>query len=306
MKLFVAVTDKSWYRTLRKNSFDEVNFWQPNNQNVFRAVEPGDLFLFKLHAPINSIVGFAVFARQVKLPLSLTWESFGQKNGVNSYEEFCQSILRYRNGKQREIDPIISSLILTSPQFWNENDWIASPRSWASSIVQGKTYRDGDQDFDYLLGSVKYRITPCLSTGEDRFGKPILVQPRLGQASFRMIVTSAYHSRCAISGEKTLPVLEAAHIKPYHLDGPHEVPNGILLRQDFHTLYDKGFITITNDFHVEVSKRIKELYGNGKAYYEYHGKPVFNLPESRLDKPSRDFLSWHNENVYIDSRSRLP
>lgn len=34
-------------------------------------------------------------------------------------------------------------------------------------------------------------------------------------------MTEAYHRRCAISGEKTLPVLEAAHIKPYSMaQGP--------------------------------------------------------------------------------------
>ena len=40
----------------------------------------------------------------------------------------------------------------------------------------------------------------------------------------------------AITGEKTLPVLNAAHIKPYAEEGPHEVRNGLLLREDLHTL----------------------------------------------------------------------
>lgn len=52
----------------------------------------------------------------------------------------------------------------------------------------------------------------------------ILIRHRLGQGAFRVLVTDAYQRRCAISGEKTLPVLEAAHIRPYSQHG---------YRQDF-------------------------------------------------------------------------
>ncbi|WP_162470581.1 HNH endonuclease [Desulfosporosinus orientis] len=64
------------------------------------------------------------------------------------------------------------------------------------------------------------------------------------------MVTEAYYRRCAITGEKTLPVLEAAHIKPYSLEGSHETNNGLLLRKDLHTLFDRGYITITEDCHM--------------------------------------------------------
>ncbi len=99
--------------------------------------------------------------------------------------------------------------------------------------------------------------------------------------------TEAYHRRCAITGEKTLPVLNASHIKPYSKEGPHIASNGLLLRQDIHTLFDRGYITINKDHVVEVSKRIKADYGNGKEYYAYHGKPLSNIPdkiEESLDR----------------------
>jgi hypothetical protein len=50
---------------------------------------------------------------------------------------------------------------------------------------------------------------------QSRYGNPLMVRPRLGQGSFRVLVTETYQRRCALTGEKTLPVLEAAHIKPY-------------------------------------------------------------------------------------------
>jgi HNH endonuclease len=63
------------------------------------------------------------------------------------------------------------------------------------------------------------------------------VKPRLGQSSFRVLVTDAYKRRCAITGENTLVALEAAHIVPYSKDGSHEIRNGLLLRADFHRLF---------------------------------------------------------------------
>ena len=99
--------------------------------------------------------------------------------------------------------------------------------------------------------------------------------------------------------EKTLPVLQAAHIKPYSEDGPHAVRNGLLLKSDFHTLYDDGYITIDTDYRINVSKQLHDDYGNGKDYYKYDGKRLLILPEKEIEMPSKDFLEWHNENVYL-------
>ena len=62
--------------------------------------------------------------------------------------------------------------------------------------------------------------------GGDRYGSPLLVRPRLGQGTFRIAVTEAYGRACAITGEHSLPALEAAHIQSYRFGGPHEIANG--------------------------------------------------------------------------------
>jgi len=90
------------------------------------------------------------------------------------------------------------------------------------------------------------------------YGSPYLVRPRLGQGAFRVLVIDAYQRRCAITGERTLPVLQAAHIKPHASSGPHEVRNGLLLRADLRILFDRGYVTVTPDLRVEVSRRIRE------------------------------------------------
>ena len=121
---------------------------------------------------------------------------------------------------------------------------------------------------------------------------------RLGQGAFRVSVADAYKRRCAITGEKTLPVLQAAHIKPYSQEGPHEVNNGLYLRSDVHTLFDDGYITIDKDYRIDVSRHLHEGYGNGKDYYKYHGQKLLIVPDIFREKPARLYLQWHNENVF--------
>lgn len=130
-----------------------------------------------------------------------------------------------------------------------------------------------------------------------RYGEPVTHLPRLGQGSFRILVTDVYQRRCAVTSERTLPVLEAAHIRSYSSGGEHRIDNGLLLRRDLHVLFDRGYITATPDLTLEVSRKIREEYENGRDYYALHGRAL-SVPVVREQRPSSDFLRWHNENVY--------
>lgn len=112
------------------------------------------------------------------------------------------------------------------------------------------------------------------------------------------MVTDAYERRCVVTGEKTLPVLEAAHIKPYSLVGMHELSNGLLLRSDLHTFFDLGYLTITpTDLRVRVSRRIHEEFENGHEYYALEGRQV-RLPQAPYPQPSREMLDWHSQALF--------
>ena len=98
-----------------------------------------------------------------------------------------------------------------------------------------------------------------------------------------------------ITGESTLPVLEAAHIIPFASDGPRQVSNGLLLRSDFHKLFDMNLVTVTPSLHVRVSAKIEKAWFNGKAYSSLDGRSLANLPHATNDRPDPTFLRWHNE-----------
>ena len=106
----------------------------------------------------------------------------------------------------------------------------------------------------------------------------MLVLPRLGQGSFRVLVTDVYQRRCAVTGEKALPVLEAAHIKPVSSQGEHSIQNGLLLRSDVHTLFDRGYVTVTPDFQFRVSRRLKQDFDNGEHYFKLNGHQIWVPP----------------------------
>ena len=302
INLVVAVTDDDWFEMLRQvPDLGEVNFWAPSGAN-FRALRPGELFLFKLHAPRNVIVGGGIFAYANALPCSLAWAAFGTGNGARSAQE-----MRTRIGRYRKADPAdrsdfpIGCRILTQPFFFEERDWIPVPASWSRNIVSFKTYNTDDPDGLALWEAVNTRLSaaspPGMAEDAARYGAPHLIRPRLGQGAFRVLVTDLYDRRCAVTQERTLPALEAAHIRPYGEGGAHEARNGLLLRRDIHSLFDAGYVTVTPDLHFEVSRRIREEFDNGKHYYALHGQRI-RPPEQLHQHPDPGALAWHNEQCF--------
>ncbi|HYD47406.1 MAG TPA: HNH endonuclease [Terriglobales bacterium] len=301
MRYWVGVTDNSWFEFLRREAPDEVNFWQPSGKPPFTNLEPGAPFLFKLKSPHNHIAGGAFFVKFSTLPMSMVWDVFGRKNGAAQRAEFEGMIRRLASDKTAR-DPYVGCTVLSDPFFWAPDLWIPAGPYWKSNVVVGSYFDSQDERGARLWAEVQARQSlPLVAEYEaehERYGKPILVRPRLGQSGFQVVVTDAYQRRCAITGERTLPVLEAAHILPYAEKGPHDLRNGLLLRSDFHKLFDKGLVTITPDLNVEVSPKIREEWFNGKAYYRLHGQRVVNLPPDPEQHPSRTFLQWHNENRF--------
>lgn len=302
LNLVIAVTDGDWFEMLRHQpELAEVNFWAPGGMG-FRALRPGELFLFKLHAPRNVIVGGGVFAYANTLPCSLAWEAFREANGARSLQEMRARIARYRRADPADrSDFEIGCRILTQPVFLDEADWIPVPSSWSSNIVSFKTYTTDDPDGLSLWEAVSERLLQPTFSGMAepalRYGEPQLIRPRLGQGAFRVLVTDTYSRRCAITQERTLPALEAAHIRPYSEGGEHTASNGLLLRRDIHSLFDAGYVTVTPDLRFEVSRRIKEEFDNGRHYYALHGQPI-TTPTDPQYRPDAEALRWHNSTAY--------
>ena len=111
-----------------------------------------------------------------------------------------------------------------------------------------------------------------------------LTLSRPGALEFRRSILESYGFKCAISGNSSVPTLEAAHIVPYFGSESDVSPNGICLRADIHRLFDQGYLGISYDPHhdrylVYVHDDISVDYGS------FHGKEI-DVPEDKWAKPS--------------------
>jgi putative restriction endonuclease len=305
MKLYVGVTDNDWYRFLsRLPNVDEVNFWQPGGTHQFRALQPGELFLFKLKKPHNHIAGGGFFTHATRLPVSLAWEAFGEKNGAATFQEVRAMIADLRTDS---VDPHedfdIGCILLQSPFFLPAKEWIPVPKDFHRNLMTGKGF-DADLGTGKVLWDevqLRLRSTPALTgqvgDGTVIWGNPTLGRQRLGQGAFRILITDNYQRRCAITGEKALPALEAAHIKPVTEEGKHRVDNGLLFRSDIHRLFDKGYVTVTPDYKFRASRKLKDDFDNGEDYFRLNGSGIW-LPPDSDSRPKREFLEWHSDKVF--------
>ncbi len=304
MKALVAVTDREWFDFLRARAPDEVNFWQPSGGTGFRALEPGQPLLFKLHAPDNLIVGGGFFAHFSQIPVSLAWQAFGEKNGAASFASMRALIgLHRRAASASTEDCTIGCIILADPFFLDEEQWFPPPADFSPNIVRYKGYdlrvEPGVSLWQRVIAG--RALTTHVAGGAlqgEMYGNPILQRPRLGQGAFRIAVTDAYGRHCAVSGEKTLPVLEAAHIKPVAEGGLHDIGNGLLLRSDIHTLFDRGYVTVSPDHRFRVSPRLRADWQNGRIYYELDGREI-SAPKREGLKPYREVLEWHADTKFL-------
>lgn len=309
MHAYVAPTDNAWFDFLsRQQGIDEVNFWMPKPWGGrFRVLSRGEPLLFKLKGARNAIAGGGYFEHYTELPISLAWQAFGIKNGAVSFEQVRDSIARLRREKPGPwSDYTIGCILLVEPFFWPEELWIRDPPGFSREIVRGKGYDLTTGDGRLIWNAVTRRLhgvpsgdipTPSRPTITGGYADPALHRRRIGQGTFRVVVTDAYSRRCTITGEKALPALEAAHIRPFSTEQAHLVQNGLLLRSDVHRLFDAGYITVTPELRVEASSRMREDFNDGENYLKLHGSGIL-VPGREEHRPDPAALQWHNENRF--------
>lgn len=313
MDLYLYPTDLRWFEFLRsRNSVDEVNFWQPGGSRAFSRLRVGELFLFRLKHPVNMIGGGGFFLHASVYPLDAAWDAFGEKNGTPDLAHLTQLIAGYKHVTPWQAlsgDSPIGCIILAEPFFWPEEKWLPVPEDFHPNLVQGKRYDVATPSGRALFEAVMDRLNAPMLTGTLQSGAhPVhevpelawqqrLVRQRVGQGGFRVLITDLYDRRCAISGERTLPVLEAAHIQPVTRGGTHQPTNGLLLRSDIHKLFDLGYVTIKPTGEFRVSPKLREAWSNGRIYYALD-HTALRRPANEEYGPDRELLEWHNDTVF--------
>ena len=307
----MGVTDGDWWRFLAANpTVTEVNFWQPGGNRDFKILQRGEPFLFKTKwNDGNRLVGGGYFEGFVRLKVTEAWEIFGYGNGVHSLDEMRKRVSKYRREPMSPgDDPVVGCVLLNEVRIVPDQLRVDAPDDFGKSIVQGKSYPlqsgTGNPTVDLFVRNLAYTTETSLGSSQSVravdgpiFGEPRLVRPRLGQGGFKTLVREAYQKRCAITGHKIVPTLQAAHIVPVSMNGENRVDNGILLRSDVHTMFDQGYLGVAPDLTLHVSPRLRSEFGNGEEFYLRQGNEIVT-PRETVDKPNREFLEWHMDSVF--------
>jgi putative restriction endonuclease len=307
VRSYVGVTDEDWYRFLASSpKLTEVNFWRPSGTHAFRALTPGEPFFFKSHYPHNQVIGGGFYSAFARLRVSEAWEFFGHGNGATDLEQMRRRIGRYRRSPIAPgEDPVIGCVLIRDVRFFLDQP-ADPPPGFARNIVQGRGYDLADPAWagyfagllQRLLGApAEVDLAQPWSRSGPVYGDLRLAPYRLGQQAFRAVVLDAYDRHCAITGSKIRPVLQAAHVKPLPAGGEHRLDNGLLLRSDVHTLFDRGYLAVDPHHRLLVSPRLRQEFGNGEQFYARAGQPI-TLPHRRADRPAREALEWHLDTVF--------
>jgi putative restriction endonuclease len=316
---FVANTDWNWFEFLRVRAgasgrIDEVNFWSPQASRPMKRFAPGEPIFFRLKRPRYAVAGFGFFAAFHLLDLDTAWSTFTWKNGDPDRIRFLERIGAYRHVNllepQAERAPL-GTMVLRDAVFWPDSRWIpwGAEVGWAPNVVQGRTEKDPDlikRLMDAMLAderTLPEEFAPRFQPfdADERLRAVAESVVREGQGAFRIRVLAAYEGKCAITGEHTEPVLDAAHIQPYRGPRSNHVQNGLLLTKEFHALFDRGYVTINPEHVVQVSPRLRKDWENGRRYYPYDGKPLSAVPKSHAERPSPEALEWHSKKVFLKS-----
>lgn len=298
-RFVVAVTDPDWFFFLSSNTqLDEVNFWRPGATTT--AYERGTPWFYLLRGS-DKIVGGAFFSAYDKMPASLAWDTFGVANGTASFDEFLAVLASIKRVRPSQVGEI-GCVALTQPFYFRPSEAVSFGRLYGPL----KSFDTADTEGQTLWRTLQPRIaatnlvkpvSEAPPLAEPLRGSMTLVETRPGQATFRIDVEKAYAYRCAITGERTRPALQAAHIVPWKETRRHDVRNGLLLRSDIHNLFDAGYVTVDEELRFVVSQAIREEFENGRDYYALHGRDI-RVPIPAEKRPLAENLEWHRNNRF--------
>lgn len=131
-------------------------------------------------------------------------------------------------------------------------------------------------------------------------GKQAWVEVRTKQAFFRKAVISSYQARCCMSGLGVPSLLIASHIVPWKKDPSNRLNprNGLCLSALHDRAFDKGFITVTSELRIKVSKVLKKTVSE-----KFLTSSLLSLEGERLTLPEKffpesRFLEYHVKNIF--------
>ena len=184
-------------------------------------------------------------------------------------------------GGIKQVQPIWNEFINNKEELLFESEKILAEKEKITVETKYADVLDGLQD---LQGEDKYRA----------------VKTRVNQDVFRQIVVANYSGKCAITGIDIADLLLASHIVPWSKNKEERLnpENGICLSALYDRAFDKGYITISEDYKIVVATELKK-----KQQYPFYQNHFATLEGAKIELPQKyfpkkEFLQFHQDVVF--------
>lgn len=175
-------------------------------------------------------------------------------------------------------------------EIWDEfnNNW--DKLTYESEKIKKKLRNTGEEN-DITMPQGKEQV--------------VTVRQRVNQSFFRNAVLSSYNNSCCITGLSTRSLLIASHIKPWSVSDESEKTNptnGLCLNALHDAAFDKGYITIDENYCVRISTDISDVTNGAtvEQFFKNYNKTKIILPDRFL--PDKDYLQYHNDVIFENWR----
>lgn len=178
--------------------------------------------------------------------------------------------------------------------------WDEFHADWEKLAMECETLRRSFDRSETLVDDEVELLMPEDFSGETR---QVIIEQRIKQNFFRRAVLSSYRGRCCMSGLSEPRLLIASHIVPWSKDKNNRLnpSNGLCLSAIHDRAFDKGLITLTDDFKIIVSDELKHRNETfvKEVLLPLDGQEI-ELPERF--KPNLEFIEFHREHWFSDNR----
>lgn len=228
---------------------------------------------------------------EILLTSSSSVQSFGALNAAVEYAEIDEDLFRLL------ADPVSCEILRQElmSRYFPDAGKIVRPYTLIDDL-QRQMLHDDPETYRKRIEEIE-RSNP-----EDEAEEELLVRSAL----FKREIPRIYNYQCAISGMRVMTstntqisaqMVDACHIRPFADFKDDTIGNGLSLSPNLHRAFDRGLITINDDFIVRVSPAIMES-DSPYALRQFEGKQI-TLPEDPKHYPLIQNLVWHRKERWL-------
>ena len=202
------------------------------------------------------------------------------------------SAVAFKLGNFARLDPVHQKRGVKGWQHGSKLDekiWNKFNQNWEDLAYQSEIA------LAQLKGLKEYEIVPSEEDIPEGKVREAIVKVRVNQNFFRQMILAGYRSRCSVCALPREDLLVAGHIIPWseNVSLRMNPRNGICMCVLHDKAFDKGLITIDDDYKVILSRNIKRISDEPaieRGFIAYEGKEI-KLPDRFI--PEKKFLEYH-------------